>query len=120
MADFAITQFFFEPEPYLLMVDDLADLGCHTPVLPGIMLFRNLGGLTRMSAMNQSKLPGEDIVERLEAAGDDEAAVVDVAVEIGTLVAERLLAAGAPGIHLFTLNRSDAALAVLAELNLQP
>ena len=120
MADFGVTNFFFDPNDHLLMVEELADLGCHTPVLPGIMLFRNLGGLTRMSAMNQSKLPGEDIVERLEAAGDDEAAVVDVAVEIGTLVAERLLAAGAPGIHLFTLNRSDAALAVLAELNLQP
>ncbi len=118
MADFGVTNFFFDPNDHLLMVEELADLGCHTPVLPGIMLFRNLGGLTRMSAMNQSKLPGEDIVERLEAAGDDEAAVVDVAVEIGTLVAERLLAAGAPGIHLFTLNRSDAALAVLAELNL--
>ena len=120
MADFGVTNFFFDPNDHLLMVEELADPGCHTPVLPGIMLFRNLGGLTRMSAMNQSKLPGEDIVERLEAAGDDEAAVVDVAVEIGTLVAERLLAAGAPGIHLFTLNRSDAALAVLAELNLQP
>ena len=116
-----MTQFFFDPDDYFRMVDELAALGCTKPVVPGVMLFRNLGGLTRMSAMNQSKLPGEDIVERLEAAGDDEATVfVDVAVEIGTLVAERLLAAGAPGIHLFTLNRSDAALAVLAELNLQP
>ena len=84
------------------------------------MLFRNLGGLTRMSTMNQSKLPSPEIMERLEAAGDDEAAVVDIAVEIGTLVSERLLAAGVPGIHLFTLNRSDAALRVLAELDLQP
>ncbi len=119
-ADFGVTNFFFDPNDHLLMVEELADLGCHTPVLPGIMLFRNLGGLTRMSTMNQSKLPSPEIMERLEAAGDDEAAVVDIAIELGTLVAERLLAAGAPGIHLFTLNRSDAALAVLAELNLQP
>jgi methylenetetrahydrofolate reductase (NADPH) len=81
------------------------------------MLFRNLGGLTRMSTMNQSKLPA-DMVERLEAAGDDEAAVVDIAVEIGTLVSERLLAAGVPGIHLYTLNRADAALRVIHELKL--
>ena len=119
MADFGVTNFFFDPNDHLLMVEELADLGCHTPVLPGIMLFRNLGGLTRMSTMNQSKLPA-DMVERLEAVGDDEAAVVDIAVEVGTLVGERLLAAGAPGIHLYTLNRADAALAVLAELNLQP
>lgn len=115
LADFGVTNFFFDPNDHLLMVEELADLGCHTPVLPGIMLFRNLGGLTRMSAMNQSKLPA-DMVERLEAAGDDEAAVVEIAVEIGTLVSERLLAAGAPGIHLYTLNRADAALRVLSEL----
>jgi methylenetetrahydrofolate reductase (NADPH) len=117
MADFGVTNFFFDPNDHLLMVEELADLGCVTPVLPGVMLFRNLGGLTRMSTMNQSKLPA-DMVERLEAAGDDEAAVVDIAVEIGTLVSERLLAAGVPGIHLYTLNRSDAALRVIQELAL--
>ena len=119
MADFGVTNFFFDPNDHLLMVEELADLGCDTPVLPGIMLFRNLGGLVRMSSMNQSKLPSEEIMERLEAAGDDEAAVVDIAVELGTLICERLLAAGVPGLHLFTLNRSDAALRVIEELELQ-
>ena len=57
MADFGVTNFFFDPNDHLLMVEELADLGCVTPVLPGVMLFRNLGGLTRMSTMNQSKLP---------------------------------------------------------------
>ena len=119
-ADFGITNFFFDPNEHLFMVEELHDLGCDTPVLPGIMLFRTLASLQRMSAMNQSKLPGEDILERLEAAGDDEDAVVDIAVEIGGLMAERLLTAGVPGIHLFVLNRSDAALRVIQELDLQP
>jgi methylenetetrahydrofolate reductase (NADPH) len=120
MADFGITNFFFDPNDHLLMVEELADLGCETPVLPGLMLFRNLGGLVRMSAMNGSKVPNPEIMERLEEAGDDESAVVDIAVELTTLVCERLLAAGVPGIHLFTLNRSDAALRVVQELGLQP
>lgn len=119
MADFGVTTFFFDPNDHLLMVEELADLGCHTPVLPGIMLFRNTGGLVRMATMNQSRIP-PDLLERLEAVGDDEAAVVDIAVEAGTLLGERLLAAGVPGLHLFTLNRADAALRVIEELNLQP
>jgi methylenetetrahydrofolate reductase (NADPH) len=118
MADFGITNFFFDPNDHLLMVEELADLGCDTPVLPGIMLFRNLGGLVRMSGMNQSKLPAPDAMERLEAAGEDEQAIVDIAVELGTIMAERLLTAGVPGLHLFTLNRSDAALRVIQELGL--
>ena len=34
-ADFAITQFFFEAEHYLRLVDELAALGVDKPVLPG-------------------------------------------------------------------------------------
>ena len=35
LADFGVTQFFFEMDPYLRMVDELAELGCDKPVLPG-------------------------------------------------------------------------------------
>jgi methylenetetrahydrofolate reductase (NADPH) len=115
-ADFGVSNFFFDPNDYLLMVEELADLGVHTPVLPGVMLFRDAGGLRRMSAINQSKLP-VDLDERLEACSDP-AAVIDVAVDCGGLLCERLLAAGVPGLHLFVLNRSDAAARVLADLDL--
>jgi methylenetetrahydrofolate reductase (NADPH) len=116
MADFGVSNFFFDPNDYLLMVEELADLGCHTPVLPGVMLFRDPAGLRRMSAMNQSKVPA-DLDERLDECSNADA-VIDVAVDAGGLLCERLLAAGVPGIHLYVLNRSDAASRVLAELEL--
>jgi methylenetetrahydrofolate reductase (NADPH) len=115
LADFGVTQFFFDPNDYLLMVEELADLGCHAPILPGIMLFRDPAGLARMAGMNNSRIPA-DLVERLDEAAD-EAEVIDAAVDVGTLLCERLLAAGAPGLHLYVLNRADAALRVLAELD---
>jgi len=118
MADFGVTQFFFDPNDYLLMVEELADLDCHTPILPGVMLFRDPAGLARMAGMNNTRLPA-DLLERLEGA-TDEAQVVDVAVDVGTLLSERLLTAGAPGLHLYVLNRADAALRVLDELNPRP
>jgi methylenetetrahydrofolate reductase (NADPH) len=116
LADFGVSNFFFDPNDYLLMVEELADLGCHKPVLPGVMLFRDPGGLRRMSDMNQSKLPLE-LDERLDACETPES-VIDCAVDAGTLLCERLLAAGVPGIHLFVLNRADAAKRVLAELEI--
>ena len=114
-ADFGVSNFFFDPNDYLLMVEELADLGCHTPVLPGVMLFRDPAGLRRMSAMNQSKLP-IDLDERLDACVDP-AAVLDVSVDCGGLLCERLLAAGVPGLHLFVLNRADTAKRVLEQLD---
>jgi methylenetetrahydrofolate reductase (NADPH) len=116
LADFGVSNFFFDPNDYLLMVEELADLDCHTPVLPGVMLFRDPAGLRRMSTMNQSKLPA-DLEERLDECNAPEA-VIDVAVDAGGLLAERLLTAGVPGIHFFVLNRADAASRVVAELEL--
>ena len=39
LADFAITQFFFHAEDYARMLEELADLGCDRPVIPGVMPF---------------------------------------------------------------------------------
>jgi methylenetetrahydrofolate reductase (NADPH) len=119
VADFGITQFFFEPADYMQMVDELAAQGCTTPVLPGIMPpgVTGVGPLVRMATMNGSAVPAA-LVERLEAVADDPAARLDIAVEVATDVCQRLIDAGAPGIHLYALNRSAAVLRITANLGL--
>src|SRR5690606_25824045 len=69
MADFAITQFFFEADDYLRMLDELDGLGCTRPVLPGIMPPGSgpLPGLLRMAAMDGAVIPAP-LLERREAA----------------------------------------------------
>ena len=120
-ADFGITQFFFELDDYLRMVDDLADLGCTTPVLPGVMPpgVAPLSGLLRMATMNGSVVPAP-LVARLEAAGDEIEARRAVAVEMATGLCRRLLDAGVPGLHLYALNRSEAVLRIVDNLGLAP
>ena len=113
MADVGITQFFFDPEPYLRMVDELAALGCTTPVLPGVMPAINPGPVRRFADMNRARVPPV-FWTRLEAA--DPADRVAIAVDQATELAQELLDRGAPGIHLYTLNRSDAALQIAANL----
>jgi methylenetetrahydrofolate reductase (NADPH) len=104
-ADFAITQFFFEVDHYLALVDDLAALGVDKPVVPGIMPVTNLGQITRMAHMSGAEVPGW-LVERVAKAGDDADEAVRIGVEIATELCARLLEAGAPGLHFYTLNRS--------------
>jgi methylenetetrahydrofolate reductase (NADPH) len=118
-ADFGITQFFFLAEDYLRMVDELAELGCDTPVLPGVMPAVNVSGLVRMAAMNGSVVPA-DLLSRLEAVADDHDAVRDIGVEVATDLCRRLLDAGAPGVHLYALNRSASALRIVEALGLRP
>ena len=114
-ADLGITQFFFDADDYFSMVDDLAALGCDTPVHPGVMPLSNPAGVQRMAAMSGATFP-EELAARVESAeGDDRhRIVVDAALELS----QRLLDGGAPGIHLYGLNRSEVVLDVARGLGL--
>jgi methylenetetrahydrofolate reductase (NADPH) len=111
LADFAVTQFFFHTEDYLRLVDELARLGCHRPVVAGVMPFVSVPGLQRMAAMNGTRIPPE-LAARLERVADDPVQVAALGAEVATDLSRELVAAGAPGIHLYTLNRSGPVRAV--------
>ena len=116
-ADFAITQFFFEAEHYLRLVDELAALGCDKPVVPGIMPVTNLSQVQRMAQLSGAAFP-EWLADRLTAAADDPEEVRRIGVEAATQLCADLLDAGAPGLHFYTLNRSTATREIYASLGL--
>jgi len=120
LADFAVTQFFFEVEEYVGLVEDLAGRGVHTPVLPGIMPVTALRSVPRMAQMGAA-LPAWAVarLEDADARGGDDA-VRQEGVGMATELCEKLLAAGAPGLHFYTLNRSNATREIYAALGLSP
>jgi methylenetetrahydrofolate reductase (NADPH) len=116
-ADFGVTQFFFRAEDYLRMVDDLADLGCDTPVVAGVMPVTNVAQIERFAQLSGAAFP-TDLAERLHEVADDPAAVRKIGVEVATELCQQLLDAGAPGLHFYTLNRSTATREIHANLGL--
>ena len=118
LAAFGVTQFFFEAEEYIRLVADLAARGVQTPVLPGIMPVTTLKSVPRMATMGAA-VPGW-MVDRLEASdrqgGAD--AVRAEGIVIATELCRRLLSAGVPGLHFYTLNRSSATREIYAALDL--
>ncbi len=114
-ADFAVTQFFFDAAHYVELLDELAALGVDKPVIPGVLPVTNVAGLRRMTAMNRTDVPTA-LMARLDAVADDPAAVAAIGVEVAVGLCTALLAAGAPGLHLYTMNRSNSVRAVLAAL----
>jgi len=119
VADFAITQFFFDIDHYLGMLDDLSALGVDKPVLPGIMPISNLGQVSRMAHMSGAEVPAW-VVQRMEKAGDDLDEAERIGLDIATELSARLLEAGAPGLHIYALNRSWAAREIFRNLGLRP
>lgn len=116
MADFATTQFFFDIEHYVSLVNDLADLGIDKPVVPGIMPVTNIKQVERMAELSGAAFPGW-LRERLEA-GTSVEEVRRIGVEAATQLCADLLEAGAPGLHFYTLNRSTATREIYAQLGL--
>src|SRR5271166_4057546 len=120
LADFAITQFFFEPADYERLRDDLAARGVEKPVLPGIMPITALSSVPRMATMGCA-VPAW-MVARLEAAetSGGREGVRREGIDIATELCRSLMESGAPGLHFFTLNRSSATREIYAALDLQP
>jgi methylenetetrahydrofolate reductase (NADPH) len=108
LADFAVTQFFFQVHEWTHLVEDLANRGVTKPVLPGIMPVTTLGGITRMATMG-GVVPAV-LVDRLEAASTrgGAKAVRAEGINAATELCAELLDANAPGLHFYTLNRSTA------------
>ena len=119
LADFAITQFFWSVDPYLRLRDELAALDCTTPVIPGVMLFINVHSMRRMSEVNDTVIP-DDLWDRCLAADGDPRAVRLLGTEASAALSLELLDAGAPGLHLYTMNRSVAAIDLVQRIGLAP
>jgi methylenetetrahydrofolate reductase (NADPH) len=114
---FLITQLFFDNSVYFAFLERARAAGIEVPIIPGIMPITQVGQVERMASMCGASIP-EDLRRELHARGEDPEAVLDFGVAYATLQCADLLAAGAPGIHFYTLNRSPATRAILSALKL--
>jgi methylenetetrahydrofolate reductase (NADPH) len=110
-----ITQLFFDNAHYFRFVDRLRRAGIDVPVLPGIIPLTHAGQLARMASLCRASIPPA-LERELGLRADDPRAVADFGVACATAQCFELLAGGAPGVHLYTLNRSPATRAIVSAL----
>ena len=108
-ADSSVTQYFYNADSYFRFVDDCQRMGMDIPITPGIMPITNYLQLARFSSLCGAEIP-QWMRRRLEGFGNDGAAIREFGLDVVTRLCERLLAGGAPGLHLYTLNRANASL----------
>jgi len=116
-ANAAITQYFFNLDAYLRFVDDCETMGLDIPIVPGIMPITNYTQLARFSSMCGAELP-RWLRLRLEGLGSDLDAIRAYGMEVTVDLCRRLLDAGAPGLHFYTMNQSGPTETLWRELNL--
>ena len=113
-AAYAITQVVFEAEAYASFVAAARAAGVTIPIIPGLMPVSTSKKLERVAELTGVDAPVA-LVEALVAAGDDAEREV-LAIRSTAELSRRLLAVGAPSIHLYAFNRHETVLAVLDEL----
>jgi methylenetetrahydrofolate reductase (NADPH) len=120
LADFGVTQFFFEAAEYESLMADLSARKVTTPVLPGILPVTSLSTMGRLGAMGAAAPSW--MQERLRGANEDGGAeaVRKVGVELATELCADLLKLGVPGLHFYTFNTSSATREIYASLGLGP
>ncbi len=114
-VEFLITQLFFDNEDYFGFVERARAAGIGVPIVPGIMPITNVSQIERFTKMCGARIP-EDLHARLQRHHDDPSAVMAIGIEHAIRQCRRLLDAGAPGIHFYTLNRSHATRSILAAI----
>ncbi|WP_147069912.1 methylenetetrahydrofolate reductase [NAD(P)H] [Sulfuriferula plumbiphila] len=116
-ANSAITQYFFNADAYFNFVDKCAALGVGLPIVPGIMPIGNFTQLARFSDACGAEIP-RWMRKQMEAYSDDIESIRAFGLDVVTDLCERLLKAGAPGLHFYTLNQAALTTAIWQRLGL--
>ena len=114
-AAFITTQLFFDNTLYYRFVERCRAIGIDVPIVPGIMPVLSLKQIQRFTQMCGATLP-KQLITRLEVAAENTDVLETIGIDWALTQIRGLLANGAPGYHLYILNRARGALALTAGL----
>lgn len=107
-AKFFVTQVFYDNEYYYRLVSEARKMGIKSPIIPGIMPLVSPKSIPSIKNMCGASIP-LDFRNMLEVYKDDPALLEEFGINYAVYQIEDLIAKGAPGIHLYIMNRASIA-----------
>lgn len=114
-AAFFITQMFFDNAYYYRLVNEARKSGINIPIIPGIMPFTSVKNFSVIKSMCGSTIPIE-LKNMIEVYAPNPAALREAGINYAVNQICDLVAKGAPGIHIYTMNRADTAVEICQRL----
>ena len=114
-ARFLITQIFYDNSYYYHLVHEAAKAGVTIPIIPGIMPLVNPKNIARIKSMCGSTIP-LDFRNMIETYSNNPAVMREIGINYAVYQIIDLIAKGAPGVHLYIMNRADTAVEIYGRL----
>jgi len=116
-ANSAITQYFYNVDAYLHFRDECEAMGIDIPIVPGIMPIVSFSKLARFSDACGAEIP-RWMRRKFESLGDDSDAIKAFGLDVVTDLAAKLIDAGAPGLHFYSMNQAGPTSTIVERLGL--
>lgn len=107
-ADFITTQLFLNNRVYFEFVEKCRAAGIAAPIVPGLLPVISLEQINRMRTFCDFHVPA-NLLKNLEAAQNDPMQMERIGLNWASEQISELVEGGAPGIHLYLLNRAQTA-----------
>lgn len=115
-ADYICTQLFFDNHDFLDYRDRCALEGIDLPIVAGIMPITTISGMKRMAELAEGSRFPATLLKALNTAGNDAKAIRQAGVQYAIHQCQELIDEGVSGLHLYTLNKSNATLTIANSL----
>jgi methylenetetrahydrofolate reductase (NADPH) len=115
LADFAITQLFYNESYYEEYVEKMSSRGIDIPIIPGVLPLTNLSRVSKIVELSGATIEPE-ILKKLGAFPDGSEDQRKAGEELTAKMCRELLERGAPGLHFYTMNRADSVKAIIENL----
>lgn len=113
-ADYIVTQLFYDNHHYFDFVKRCREIGINVPIIPGLKPLTSLNHITFMPKFFHVELPEKLTNELVKCKTDKE--VTAVGVEWSIAQAKELLDNEVPGLHFFTMGKSQATRDILKKV----
>jgi methylenetetrahydrofolate reductase (NADPH) len=104
-ASYVVTQMFFDNKKFCRFREECLEAGIDVPIIPGIKPISALNDINLLPQTFHIDLPS-DLFNAVKKCKNDEEAR-EVGIDWATQQSRELIKMGAPGIHYYTLGRSD-------------
>lgn len=114
-AKFLITQLFYDNSYYYRLVTEARKVGVDVPIIPGIMPITSVKNIAKIKTMCGSTIPIE-LINMIEVFAKSPDSMREVGINYAVYQICDLVAKGAPGVHIYTMNKADTAVEICQRL----